>query len=50
MNQEWVSQKNAEQEQQRVEKLKEIRSILSGKGFLTNNEIDSIMHETEENL
>ena len=50
MNQEWVFKKNAEQEQQRVEKLKEIRSILSGKGFLTNNEIDSIMHETEENL
>ena len=45
MNQEWVSQKNTEREQQRKDILQEIRSFCESKGFLTSEEADAIMRE-----
>lgn len=45
MNQEWVSKKNAEREQQRKNILQEIRSFCESKGFLTSEEVDAIMRE-----
>ncbi len=47
MNKEWVSKKNAEREQQAKDKLAEIRSVIDGRHFLTDEEIDEILQELE---
>lgn len=50
MNQEWVSEKNAEQKRLRSEKLDEIRSILESKEIFTDDELETLMSEVEDSV